>query len=72
MLDCKTRHRGLLDHYVWSIASRTARLGSDLTKVAVELVAESDPNFHVDEVVLDINEVLEQYVGPGTTVEQAD
>jgi len=60
------------DHYVWSIASRTARLGSDLTKVAVELVAESDPNFHVDEVVSDINEVLEQYVGPGTTVEQAD
>jgi hypothetical protein len=53
------------DHYVWSIASRTARLGSELAGIAVGLVAQSDPAFRSEEILSAVNEVLAQYQDAG-------
>jgi hypothetical protein len=52
-------------HYIWSIASRTARLGSELAGIAVGLVTESDSAFHSEEVLSAMNEVLCKYQNSG-------
>lgn len=59
------------DHYVWSIASRTARLGSELAGIAVGLVAQSDPAFRSEEILSAVNEVLAQYQDADTETEKA-
>jgi hypothetical protein len=46
-------------HYIWSIASRCARLGSDLGTVAAELVAKEYNNkANFETVLLRVNEVI--------------
>lgn len=46
-------------HYIWSIASRCARLGSDLGTVAAELVAKKyDNKANFETVLLRVNEVI--------------
>jgi hypothetical protein len=53
------------DHYVWSIASRTARLGSEPARIAMGLVAQSDPAFRSEEMLSAVNEVLCKYQNSG-------
>jgi len=56
-------------HYIWSIASRTARLGSELSGIAVALVSESDSAFRSEEVLSAVNEVLCKYQNSGAAAE---
>lgn len=48
-------------HYIWSIASRCARLGSDLGTVAAELVAKEYDKADFETVLLRVNEVISIY-----------
>ena len=48
-------------HYIWSIASRCARLGSDLGTVAAELVAKEYDKADFETVLLRVNEVIGIY-----------
>lgn len=51
-------------HYIWSLASRTRRLGGKLARIAIGLAAQSDSTLDARQVAISVNEVLRIYADP--------